>query len=343
MRLVQRHGRIDRIGSEHAEVFLRCYFPDQHLEALLGLEERLQRKLKQAAAAVGVGQVLPGFTGRDITFTETREEIDRLRREEATLFEETGPSALSGEEYRRALERELAHPATRAAVLSLPWGAGAGFVRTAAQQPGMVFCACIADHPKPWFRYVPLTPGLHPQTDETTGQTIVIDDTLTCLAHADPGGPDTPSLFDDSPASQAAYGAAFDAWAAAKAHIHTAWMYNADPANLTRPVPRVMRDAAELVRRHGAHLADRQDDLIARLEAPYALRIQRAIRDLINDGTLTEREKATQLLALADHLGLVRQSAPQPLPPIDLDDIHLICWTVILPGDPAAADTTEPA
>jgi superfamily II DNA or RNA helicase len=81
MRLVQRHGRIDRIGSEHAEVFIRCYFPDRHLEALLGLEERLQRKLKQAAAAVGVGQVLPGFAGREVTFTETRGEIDRLRRE----------------------------------------------------------------------------------------------------------------------------------------------------------------------------------------------------------------------------------------------------------------------
>ena len=103
MRLVQRHGRIDRIGSDHAEVFIRCYFPDQHLEALLGLEERLQRKLKQAAAAVGVGQVLPGFAGRDVTFTETRDEIDRLRREDASLFEEAGPSALSGEEYRRAL------------------------------------------------------------------------------------------------------------------------------------------------------------------------------------------------------------------------------------------------
>ena len=330
MRLVQRHGRIDRIGSDHAEVFLRCYFPDQHLEALLGLEERLQRKLKQAAAAVGVGQVLPGFTGRDITFTETRDEIARLRREEATLFDEAGPSALSGEEYRRALERELAHPTTRAAVLNLPWGAGTGFVRTGAQQPGIVFCARIADHPKPWFRYVPLTADLHLQSDGT-GQAIVIDDTLTCLAHADPGGPDAPSLFDGSSAEQAAYDIAFDAWAAAKAQIHGAWMYNADPANLTRPVPRVMRDAADLIRTHGAHLADRQDDLIARLEAPYAPRIQRAIRDLLNDGTLTERDKISQLIELADHLGLVRQPAPQPLPPIDLNDIHLICWTAILP------------
>jgi hypothetical protein len=202
MRLVQRHGRINRIGSDHVEVFIHCYFPDQHLEALLGLEERLQRKLKQAAAAVGVGQVLPGFTGRDITFTETRDEIAPLRREEASLFEETGPSALSGEEYRRVLERELAHPAVRSAVLDLPWGAGTGFSRTGAHQSGIVFCARIADHPKPWFRYVPLTPELCPQIDET-GQPVVIDDILTCLGHADPGTPDAPSLFADGPAGQA--------------------------------------------------------------------------------------------------------------------------------------------
>jgi len=149
-------------------------------------------------------------------------------------------------------------------------------------------------------------------------------------------GPGNPSLFDGSPASQACYDAAFDAWAAAKAHIHSAWMYNADPANLTR---RVMRDAADLVRAHGEHLADRQDDLIARLEAPYAQRIQRAVRDLLNENTITEREKAGQLLVLADHLGLIRQPAPQPLPPIDPDDIDLICWTVILPAWPVQLPT----
>jgi hypothetical protein len=52
-----------------------------------------------------------------------------------------------------------------------------------------------------------------------------------------------------------------------------------------------MRDAADLVRAHGAHLGERQDDLIARLEAPYALGIQRAIRDLLNDGTVPSGTK----------------------------------------------------
>ena len=49
MRLVQRHGRIDRIGSRHARVFIRTYFPDLALDALLGLEDRLRRKIAQAA------------------------------------------------------------------------------------------------------------------------------------------------------------------------------------------------------------------------------------------------------------------------------------------------------
>jgi superfamily II DNA or RNA helicase len=331
MRLVQRHGRIDRIGSEHAEVFVRCFFPDQQLEAMLGLEERLQRKLRQAAAAVGVGEVLPGFAGRDVNFTETRDEIAQLRREEAALFEDGAMSALSGEEFRRTLDRALADASSRGTVLGLPWGAGTGFIHAAAQQPGFVFCARIADHAKPWFRYVPLTPDLQPQTDQA-GQVIVIDDTLTCLAHADCGDHATHSVFDGGYDSrQALYNAAFDAWEAAKAHISATWMRNADPANLTRPIPAVMRAAAGLAREHGPQLGDRQDELTERLEAPYAPRIQRAVRGILNDDTLTNQGKAERLLLLADRLGLARQPVPEPLPPIDDDDIHLICWTAVVP------------
>jgi hypothetical protein len=334
MRLVQRHGRIDRIGSPHTEVFIRCYFPDQHLEALLGLQERLERKLKQAAAAVGVGVVLPGFAGREVNFTETRSEIDRLRHEDASLFSESGISALSGEEYRRTLEQQLRNPVTSNAVHGLAWGAGAGFVLDGASQAGMVFCVRIADHPKPWFRYVPLDAGLRPVVAED-GSPIVVDDMLTCLAWADPtaaGGPSVASVFESGVAAAACHEAAFDAWAVARRHIHEAWMFNADPANLSRPVPRVMRDAAALVRSAGAFLGESQDDLVARLEAPYASRILREIRSVLTSTGLSDRAQVAALLEAADRLGLVVQPAPQPLPAIDLDDIHLISWTVILPS-----------
>jgi hypothetical protein len=181
---------------------------------------------------------------------------------------------------------------------------------------------------------VPLTLDIHPQVDEV-GHVIVIDDTLACLAQADCGRSDTPSIFSlgDGP-RQDLYDAAFDAWTAAREHIRRAWMHNADPANLTVPVPAVMRAAARLVRKHGPHLGARQDELTERLEAPYAARIQRAIRAVLIDETLSTPGKATRLLGLADQLGLTRQPAPEPLQPITTDDIHLICWTAIVPADP---------
>lgn len=68
-----------------------------------------------------------------------------------------------------------------------------------------------------------------------------------------------------------------------------------------------------------------------RLEAPYAPRIQRAVREIVTDDSLIGHQKAGQLLALADQLGLAVQPVPEPLPSIHPDDIHLVCWTLILP------------
>ena len=55
MRIVQRHGRVDRIGSKHDYVYLGLFFPAERLDALLNLEARLERKLALADAAVGAG------------------------------------------------------------------------------------------------------------------------------------------------------------------------------------------------------------------------------------------------------------------------------------------------
>src|SRR5436190_836108 len=45
IRLVQRNGRIDRIGSPHAEIGIYNLFPEAELEALLHLIERLTSRL----------------------------------------------------------------------------------------------------------------------------------------------------------------------------------------------------------------------------------------------------------------------------------------------------------
>ena len=45
IRLVQRNGRIDRIGSPHAEIAIYNMFPEKELEALLRLVERLTTRI----------------------------------------------------------------------------------------------------------------------------------------------------------------------------------------------------------------------------------------------------------------------------------------------------------
>lgn len=325
MRLVQRHGRIDRIGSPHREVFMRCFFPDVDLDRLLRLEERLQRKLKQAAASIGVGEVLPGVDPVDRSITDTRERIEQIRREEAALFNDDGNATLSGEEYRRRLANAFRDTNTKHRVLGLPWGSGTGFARAGAD-PGFIFCARIGDHTKPWYRYVPLNEDLTVQsTDENSP--VVIDDTLSCLAQADPQIDTTPVVLGEN-----MHEAAFAAWAAAQQDIHTQWMYQTDPANLAAQVPRVMRDATTFVRDHGGFLGDLQDPLATRLNAPYALRIQREIRHALNAADTSEREKVSALQSLADLRGLTPPPAPPVLPVIDLGDIYLVCWTAITPA-----------
>ncbi len=330
MKLVQRHGRIDRIGSHHKRVYMRCFFPDEDLDRLLGLEERLQRKLKQAAAAVGVGIVLPGIDPVERSITETRDMIEQIKRQESSIFEDGGSAALSGEEYRRRLTNAFHNPTTKTRVESLPWGSGTGIVRPHAN-PGFVFCARVGDHNKPFYRYVPLNEDLTTRIVTTAdGQPTpeVIRDTLSCLSHADPGNETTPP----APLTPDMYNAAFDAWAIAKTDIHLDWSLRTDPGGLAPPLPKVMRDAIEYIEQHGTYLGDQQDDLANRLKAPYTTRIQRAIRAALQTADPNNPHTTVEhLAAVADDYGLSTPEPPIPLPPATPDDIYLVCWTAVFP------------
>ena len=320
MRLVQRHGRIDRIGSRHAEVFLRCVFPDARLDDLLRLEERLHRKLTQAAASIGVGEVLPEVTGRDISFTETREEIERIRREDAGLFERGGTArgVLSGEEYRqelrRAMEQGYGDP-----IESLPWGSGSGMaVAAAGERAGYAFCVQVGNWDQPLFRYVESGDGAEP---------VVIPETLACLDRArPPDGFDTPRVLDDD-----TYRGAFGAWEIARADIVQRWNFLADKANLEPKVPPALRRAAEVLRSHppAALTQDEIDRAIDAICAPYPERIIRTFRTAMARAE-DPADQAANVLGVVRSLGLEPYTPPQPLPEITADDVHLVCWLALV-------------
>jgi superfamily II DNA or RNA helicase len=331
MRLVQRHGRIDRIGSQWGEVQLRCFFPDRVLDELLGLEERLHRKIAQAAASIGVAaEILPGSRTEEIVFSERREEIERLRRGDATLFLEgtTHGSIVSGEELRQEL-REALQSGARERIEGLPYGAGSGFAGPVGVET-FVFCYRVADDQVARFCIV-------------QGDRVGLGDgdgaTLLALELARPPlGVEEPRVLDDW-----AFERAVAAWELASERAVESWNRRADPANVRPAVPRAMQRAIELVR--AGPLPDgmtgaQADELCERLAAPYAERHLRPFRGILN-GPLSESEKIAAVAELADELGLEKPLPIPDLPEIEVDDLRVICWMCVSPRDRGAGDGRE--
>ena len=99
MRIVQRHGRVDRIGSKHDYVHLGLFFPSERLDALLALEARLEAKLRWRMPQSVQARYCPGGA-RARGQPRRRQVIDEFEK----LLDAGGSSAsLSGEEYRRRL------------------------------------------------------------------------------------------------------------------------------------------------------------------------------------------------------------------------------------------------
>jgi Helicase conserved C-terminal domain/PLD-like domain len=332
MRLVQRHGRIDRIGSPHSRVYLRCFFPAEDLDALLGLEAALQRKITQAAKSIGVeGQIIPGSNASDEKldqiFAHTKKQIEALLKEDASLFEqaeETG--AFSGEEFRRELAEALSDPHWRNSVRNLPWVAGSGKVTEG--EGGFVFCARVGDHPRPQYRFVPLT-----EDEAGIEADGIVEDTLTCLGKA-VCAPNSERVLPEAMADLA-----YDAWETASRHIFERWLEAADPANTQPAIPKPMRDAADLLRSHPPRdlATDRVHRLLDTIEAPYDTRTQRMMRRTLDEHEKTG-ERVRAVIALVEELGLQPPSPVDPLPDIDEQDVNLVTWMALVPGDDPATD-----
>ncbi len=309
MRLVQRHGRIDRIGSPHRDVYVRCFFPEKRLETLLDLESRIRRKLAQAAATIGVEhEVIPGAATGERVFAETRDEIEKLKNEDASIFENAGedPRAHSGEEYRQELRKGLEQYGDK--IKELPWGAGSGF-RNGAKK-GHFFCAKVGED-RVFLRFVPL---------KVDG---IVKDTLGCLKLI--------ACAENTPRAISAelQEAAYSAWQSARHDIYEEWKFATDPANLQPRVRPALKKAADHIRKYPpAGMSQTQiDRLVESIEAPWAARIERQIRECAEN--LTTFEASAAIASKVKELGLEPFKPADPLPPIDEEEIRLVCWLAV--------------
>ena len=321
MRIVQRHGRVDRLFSEHDEVHLGLFFPAKHLDEMLGLQKTLERKLAQAEAAVGAANVLPDRDGSlDVIYHDPA----NIEREFEDLLDRGGVgSAISGEEFRRRLFKELNDfKMLRDQVSHLPYGAGSGFVNPRAKSNGYVFCVKIAGHPDPWFRYVKANDDW--SIAEVEGKPVIQEEHLFSLTMADPRTKDEPRVV-----SETAYAGAFAAWQLAQGSIHETWMKLTDPNNLQADPPKAFQDAAVFVRQKGGALGpDLQTRTIMRLRSVPSRRVSNAMRALLNKG-LGDSDLLAEILDLLDHEGVQPAPEPKPLPEVNQTEVRLIAWMAV--------------
>ncbi len=95
-RFEQRVGRVRRLESRHAEVFVYALRPPAPTEALLDMEERLRAKLAAAARTIGIhGTIMPRLFGGTPAETPTMRTDDDLLRILAA-WRRTGEPASSG-------------------------------------------------------------------------------------------------------------------------------------------------------------------------------------------------------------------------------------------------------
>lgn len=311
MRLVQRHGRVDRIGSPHLKVFLRTFFPDAQLDALLNLEARVRRKLAQAAASVGVEEapIERGAIG-DQSFAETREEIEKLHREDASIYEAGGTEGASqtGEEYRQELRRALEKYGN--AIRDLPWRTGSGMRK--GERTGHLFCATVGD--RIYLRFVPRKP-----------EGEIVGELGTCLRLLE-CSEESPRVLSEEMAL-----AAYESWARARRSIFDAWTFETDPANLQPKIRKLNRDVAAFLRAGPpADIAqERLHRCLDAVESPWPRREENLLR-LAWEGEFESRaDRARHLVEEIERIGAEPFHPPEPLPPIETDEIRLITWMAI--------------
>ena len=319
MRLVQRHGRIDRIGSPHNRVFMRTIFPADRLDQLLNLEQRILGKLAMAAASVGVASPIEGALHGEQVFTETREEIEKLIKEDASLFERGGTAgaAQTGEEYRQTLRKALDVDGER--IARLPWKIGSGMVK--GKHRGLFFCAVVGSESeleRTYLRFVPATDDWKPDS----GGNAIVRELGTCLRLTECER-DTSTWYPESLGESV-----YDFWEVAQRDIWNHWMRETDPQNLQPPVRPLNHRVAEFIRGHTPRelVADRVDGALDILESPWPRREEVLLRDWFNSSEYKGVQLTRFLIDQILNTGLEPTPPPPLLPPIEEKDIELLCW-----------------
>lgn len=320
-RVVQRNGRVIRLRSPHDEVFLTTMLPEPgELERLLGLEARIQGKIKAASGVYGMeSEVIEGIEAELRNFAERLAGGDPELAREA----EEDSGAFVGEELRRLIDRALAEGEVER-VSRLPWGIGACFRQTVEGRsrgaPGIFFATRttpMADEEDGYryWRYV-----------EFDGDLVSGD--LEILRRIDPQGGELaePDVIDLD-----------GAWDKAAASIVEQHNKRADLRASQEQIGPRQRWALEILRDPSVTLpvaGEQVDEADAALSVERSSAVRRTLREVqerLDDAQISRDTAASQIVKTVEDFGL-RPVDPPPLPEkIAVDNLGVVCWMAVLP------------
>ncbi|MEM5875489.1 MAG: helicase-related protein [Candidatus Aenigmatarchaeota archaeon] len=122
VRMIQRAGRIDRIGSPYDEIFIFNVFPDKELEELLRLVEILQEKIRNIDESIGLDQKILGEKINPKVFGIIR----RIVKKDTKVLEELEEDSFGGGELIYQPLREFINKMGIEAIERIPFGIHSG-------------------------------------------------------------------------------------------------------------------------------------------------------------------------------------------------------------------------
>ena len=326
-RVVQRNGRVIRLGSDHDEVNLRTLLPEQgELEAILRLEARIAVKIHAANASVGMeSQVLGGLLDEERAYEDLLGHARRLGGDATLLDDGAGgqSGSLAGEEYRQLLRR--AREEGRISWLKeMPWGVGTAFVRHGG----------TPDLPLPVIVFVMRDRrGRRPHWRAVTARGEVVTQPLTLLQLADPADESPVALPDDDYLERA--------WELAAEDVCRAHNASRDPKAGRPSLPASQRWALDLLRAASLPKGDRFSRADEALLVPRGRALLRALSAIRRERESGERpvlDTAEQVARIVlDDFGLrpVKLPAP-PRHELTPDDIGVVAFQVVVEAAEAA-------
>ena len=179
-RMVQRAGRIDRIGTEFDVLWIYNMFPDRGLERLLGLVDSLSRKI---ADIDRLGMLDASVLGEEV-HPQTFNSLKRIREEDNTIIEEEEQfTELASSEILLQQLRSFLDGGGREALEKLPDGIHSGLHRTGARGVFWYFRGKNGSAGQDFWKYYDL------KTNSILDNRHVIATLISC-------GFDTPRIVD---------------------------------------------------------------------------------------------------------------------------------------------------